>query len=550
MARRILKRKLKIVNLKKLKTTQRRFTSLGQWALEQLSKKQNFFLSTPYPKHLSLNLPLHRQQLLSQLVGGFSHLPVAKKSLFSKTVKGVCATSRQGKLGCPQRGNLFLADGNERLSRYTSHKPFPSSVLLGKVDNQPNIDSKPSFPGLWPNYTLNLKSIFTKTSISTSNWKPIYSLDQLMCHQYDSQRQFTRRSSKLKLSLVENQKLAALYGKLPRKQLIRLLQKGNSNRAEQMALLFESRLDVAVKRCFVFHTLRSAQHWINQGKILVNHRRITSPSYVLQAGDLLSIGAENQEKYKSQFLNYFYKLPREGKFIGGPKLLSRWKEWASLYNYLGSHYHPKATLRQPSKATLTMSKVQAKIAPSDLHRGVTPGQSVKAPYRAGKVSAASQARTIDSSWPDKAIRAFWYSSGRQPWKSLFKDNNLYWLTSQKTGLALPASNLLHWLGGQRWLRLRLRWLRFRHWKDVYRRRILVFSRWLLNAKPLTLDGLYFLRWGRAFIRKKSTWIKGSHRQLALQKALNFEVSYKKLCAIYLYPPQRIVFPLMIDFRRV
>ena len=539
MARGILKRKLKILNLKKLKTTQHRSTSLGQWALKQLSKKQSFFLSTPYPKHLSLNLQLHRQQLLSQLVGGFSHLAVADLSSFSKTAGGFCAS--------PKKDGLFLADSKEPSSRHTAYQPPLSCVPLREPNGQPGTDSKLPFSGFWPAYTLSCKSIFSKTGISTSNWKGIYSLDQLMCHQYDSQRQFTRRFSKLKLSLVENQKVAAVYGKLPRKQLIRLLQKANSHRAEQVAQLFESRLDVALKRCFVFNTLRSAQHWINQGRILVNHKKITSPSYVLQAGDLLSIGQENKERYISQFLSYFYKLPKEGKFVGGPKLLSRWKEWASLYNYLASHHQFKATMREPCKTGLTLNRVQAKVASANRQRAASPGQSVKAHHRAGRVSSALQPRRVDSSWPDKAIRAFWYSSGRQPWKCLYKGNQFTWLTSQNTR---RADNLLHWLGGQRWLRLRLKWLRFRHWKDVYRRRILVFSRWLLQAKPLTLDGLYSLRWGRAFIRKKSTWIKGSHRQLALQKALNFEVSYKKLCAIYLYPPQRIALPLMIDFRRV
>ena len=84
MARRILKRKLKITNLKKLKTTQRTFTSLGQWALKQLSKKQKPLLFTPYPKHLSLNLPLHRKQLLSQLVASFSCLAAANLSQAAK----------------------------------------------------------------------------------------------------------------------------------------------------------------------------------------------------------------------------------------------------------------------------------------------------------------------------------------------------------------------------------------------------------------------------------------------------------------------------------
>ena len=165
---------------------------------------------------------------------------------------------------------------------------------------------------------------------------------------------------------------------------------------------------------------------------------------------------------------------------------------------------------------------------------------------------------IKAALPDLAIQNFWYSCGRIYFKWPYKKVDAGDFKTTLPAPCLGENNLLYWLRRQRWLKVRPKSFhqrfstmpRFRHWKAIYRRRILVFSRWLLSASPLVRDGLYSLRWHRAFIRKKSTWIKASHRQCALQKALHFETSYKKLCAVYLYPPQRIVLPCMIDLRKV
>ena len=612
MARKLLKRKLKITNLKKLKTIENRFHSLADWASKQLSKKFLLSLLTPYPKNLSLKSALHRKQLLSQLVGSFSHLVAAKYNLAESDKLKVCcsnntpspqsksvAAMQNSSLAYPKK-ELQKSPGDETKVAATlaSHKQIAMSTPQGECQSLrqgkaldlskrgrkavPGVlmaDSEKTFlpswskkleapqASHWPVYTLNCKS-FRKARIGAETWKSIYSLDQLMCHQYESQRQFTRRSSKLKLSLIENRKLAVLYGKLPKKQLTQLMQKANSNRPQHKALVLESRLDVAVKRCFVFLTLRNAHHWINQGRILVNDKIITSPSYILQPGDLLAIEKESRERYKKQFLNYFYKQPKESKFLQSGAFLSRWKEWATPYNYLGSNHNSKA-LKSCVGGKVVKSKLLGKNAltqkaalPASLSGAdalqiedlsTVDKSSICYPKKDRKWVRESQlAATHTSPWPDRGIQVFWYSSGRESLKCLYKASGGQ--AQPRVGFFPPrqlgAHNLLHWLKRQAWLKLRLKWLGFRHWKHVYRRRILVFSRWLLGALPLAQDGLYSLRWHRAFIRKKSAWIKASHRHLTLQKALQFEVSYKNLCAIYLYPPQRIVLPFMIDFRKV
>ena len=594
MVRSLLKRKLKIANLKKLKTVGYRFTSLSQWAQKQLSKKQSTYLSLPYPRKLILKSRLHRRQLLSQLLGNFSlsqtHIQgMAKQStlgkydfLVGKRKEIVFPTKAAQSNDITNKPKSAFPTGKANLPRKAVLGSFLPATALPKVswvdknlkasthvrylldDTQPvlsnNISAKPnegfmatsqplSFPfrsSRWPAYVLKLKSTKNRAKIYSSNFKSLYSLDQLMCHQYDAQRQFVRRVSSLKSSLREKQKLTALYGKISKKQWKKWFKKNHITQKGSNQLTFlESRLDIALKRCFVFNTLRLAQHWISQGRILVNHKVITSPFYILQPGDVMSIGEAHKDRYRIQFLSFFYKIPKESKYIQSGTLLKRWRDWAVLYNSLAQHYR-EALQRKNKQLTL-------------------PGARL-----------TSQGRDkMPKVWPNLAIQNFWYQSGRAIFKCLHKEHaNLRPLSlARGHGIMRPkvrssgfmskrlgVENLVRWLKRRRWRMAS--WARerqakrrnfrfhFTHWKDVYRRRVLLFSRWLLNEKPLIQDGLYFLRWHRGFIRKKSMWLRASHRQCAQQKGLQFEISYKKLCVIYLYPTQRILLPCLIDFRRI
>ena len=565
MARRLLKRKLKIVNLKKLKTIQRAFTSLSQWALKQLSKKQKISFALPCPT--TKGLVMHRKQLLSQLVGGFSllgqktQLPNILYADKDKPVDKFITLKEDKeskKLYGKQPDKLSLTE----LSQDAAHKVSQKSLIpLKSFSPQPSNERKvacfnfrkPFNANSWPTYALSCKTNLRKEKTFTSNWKSIYSLDQLMCHQYDSQKQFAKQESKLKKTLIENQKLTALYGKMPKKQLTKWLQKAKNakNRSYHMAQFFESRLDVALKRCFVFNTLRNAQHWINQGRILVNHKVISSSSHVLHPGDILAIDKAHKKRYKDQILNLFYKTPKESKYIQSGRLLSRWREWARLYNNLSLHHD--LPLEKKAKKVRTTAALGGPLgAKLSLSQAGASGKSNK------PKNFSQDFFQLNRPLPDLAIQNFWYSCGRAYLKWPYKTTYASDFKARLPSFCRGENNLLYWLRKQRWLKIRLNKShqrfsltpRFRNWKVIYRRRILVFSRWLLSASPLVRDGLYFLRWHRAFIRKKSTWIKASHRQCTLQKGLHFEVSYKKLCAIYLYPPQRIVLPCMIDFRKV
>ena len=562
MVRKLLKRKLRIVNLKKLKTIKRIKTSLGQFALKQVSKKRVETFLTYYPKQPYLLSNLHRKELLSQLYTSFFLKQKLNKlgNLVQRKETGNLIGNEK------QSAKVFLRSAQHPVQHKVQNvlnlqdKDKQKKVIRFKPKNffykKLSISQPAHLGGVWPLYTLNFKSETKKPYSWGSNFKNIYSLDQLMVHQYDAQ--FRRRQSKHKASLLENQKLTALYGKLTQKQKVKLMQtlskthKKTAPQSAQVAYALESRLDVTLKQGFAFTTLRNAQHWISQGRVCVNHKPVTSPSHTLQPGDLVAISAENLGYYKNFLLNQFYKYPKESKYVQSGRLLTRWKEWATLYNNLSSNHQWLPANRLQAKGLMVSDKT--KIGKNYESTNENTNEKTREYTKIGNRFLGNPIPSLDSInkentrlqhfrcfWPDKAIRDFWYLNGRNSLDCLYKSHKFH---NKKS---LGTNNLLRWLKKQRWPRMSLR---YRYWKLVYRRRLLVFSRWLLSTRALTRDGLYKLRWQPAFIRKKSYKLKTAHRSLSLQKPLHLEVSYKKLCALYLYPPQRIVWPCMIDFKKV
>lgn len=549
MVRKLLKRKLKVVALKKLKTIKRTQTSLGEWAAKQLVNTQSRTCLIRYPKTKNTQFFLQEKHLLNQVIGNFSYLQTKQFS------------GQDTWHGLPWLTPHKVATANPRCLSQVS-KPVKSNLLTKFTISAPltlptwgqekvngvlqlkNDFHNPKTITRWPLYTLHLKDALKQSNTQFTHWKNIYSLDQLMCHQYDAQ--FRRKVSPYKARLMESRKLTALYGKSSKNAMIKSMvtkfSKNLSKKPRNLPIVLESRLDVAIQRCFVFTTLRCAQHWISQGRILVNQSAVTTPSHLLHPGDVLTIGNKYRHLYKSTLLNAFYRHPKESKYVQSGKLLSRWKEWASLYNYWAPHHPRVAALRNPGASSAPFYDAGVarcvKNENKDLHTHLSSTATQHTNTR--KDNHAVRLPKV-MHWPDKGVKTFWYLSGRSPLTCLW--NNEKFVPKTRAS----ENHLMGWLSKQRWPRMAKK---YAHWKTIYRRRILVFSRWLLGAKPLTRDGLYLLRWHRAFIRKKSYVIKTKLRQLSLQKPLHFEVSYKNFCAFYLYPPQRIVWPCMIDFRKI
>jgi small subunit ribosomal protein S4 len=100
-----------------------------------------------------------------------------------------------------------------------------------------------------------------------------------------------RRPSNYGLALREKQKIKHYYG-LGERQLRRFFdsvrhKKGNTG--QQMLLLLERRLDNVVRRAGFVRTRPQARQGIVHGHFRVNGVKVTSPSYLLRAGDVITI---------------------------------------------------------------------------------------------------------------------------------------------------------------------------------------------------------------------------------------------------------------------
>lgn len=568
MVRKLLKRKLKILSTKKLKTSSHRKSSLAHWAIKQLLKiqKNTFLIRYPSPAVArAVSDPIrsqHHKELLNRLINGSIFLHFVNQEWSNKNnleillrKHPVVAFGAQGK----HSGDLYKTQTTD-----TSGNP-QGDVSNASVAKNPIICSENRKQGGWPTLKLRPKTIWDQfgkkekqNTLVRSHWKNIYSLDQLLCHQFDAQ--FRRAQTAYKAKLTEVRKCNALYGKLPRKQRFRIIKLAKKNNSalnwDNIPLLMESRLGMAVKQCFVFKTIAGAHHWISQGKIMVNHKVIKSPSHLLKPGDLITIKKDSQVEYKQQMRTLFNGEPRERKFVQSGSLVSRWKRWALLFNYLrtkyylptrGSEIKTKAATPQYTNQCSTIFPKLPPVTSLKEYKVKREPDRKNGKNRTGGTFLIKNINSPKYPWPDKGIQCFWYATGRSPINCFTK-----FAFHGKFGMSVqnkfPKNFRVHqWLARHRWPNPGRRMY---NWKSIYRRRIFVFSQWLLSQNALINDGLYYCRWKKALVRKKSDWIKRKHKLLSLQKPLHFEVSYKKLCALFLYPPQKLLLPTAIDFKKL
>lgn len=109
-----------------------------------------------------------------------------------------------------------------------------------------------------------------------------------------------RRASNYGAGLNEKQKIKHYYG-LGERQLRRYFDKAGrlkGNTAEQLLMLLERRLDNVIRRAGFTKTRPQARQGIVHGHFRVNGVKVTSPSYLLRAGDVISLRTrENLQNY-------------------------------------------------------------------------------------------------------------------------------------------------------------------------------------------------------------------------------------------------------------
>jgi small subunit ribosomal protein S4 len=92
--------------------------------------------------------------------------------------------------------------------------------------------------------------------------------------------------------LAAKQKLRLYYGNITEKQFRRIFAEASrrkGNTAENLIGLLESRLDAVIYRAKFTPTPFAARQFVNHGHVKVNGRRVTIPSFVCRAGDVIEV---------------------------------------------------------------------------------------------------------------------------------------------------------------------------------------------------------------------------------------------------------------------
>ncbi|MCH5273051.1 MAG: 30S ribosomal protein S4 [Lachnospiraceae bacterium] len=121
-----------------------------------------------------------------------------------------------------------------------------------------------------------------------------------------SNRNFARAGKKVSeygMQLREKQKAKFIYGVLEKPfrnnfEKAKKLKYGTTG--ENMLILLELRLDNVIFRLGFARTRREARQIVDHKHVLVNGKRVNIPSYIVKAGDVISIAekAKNTQRYK------------------------------------------------------------------------------------------------------------------------------------------------------------------------------------------------------------------------------------------------------------
>ena len=98
--------------------------------------------------------------------------------------------------------------------------------------------------------------------------------------------------------LQAKQRLKTYYGNVSEKQLRKYYAEAIRRRgdtAEHLIGILESRLDNLVYKAKFVPTIFAARQFVNHGHILVNGKRVNIPSYMVKAGDVISIKEKSRE---------------------------------------------------------------------------------------------------------------------------------------------------------------------------------------------------------------------------------------------------------------
>lgn len=137
-----------------------------------------------------------------------------------------------------------------------------------------------------------------------------------------------RKLSEYGIQLREKQKLKSIYGILEKqfKKYIDQAQKVKGNTEEALMQLLETRLDNIVYRFGFAKSRPQARQLTGHGHVLVNNRRVNTPSYKVNQGDVITLSskilavwkANKQEEQEASLPSYLDKKGEVGKVLRLP----------------------------------------------------------------------------------------------------------------------------------------------------------------------------------------------------------------------------------------
>ena len=400
----------------------------------------------------------------------------------------------------------------------------------------------------------------------------LYTLNQ---YKVGFARKHDRRdlSSIYKSQLIERKKLGLLYGNLSKKEIFRTIQRAEKYRGvlrENILRVLESRLDVILYRIGFFKTIPSARQWIIHRKILVNQQVVTIPHYQVKAGDVISVARVKSDILRRVIKKRFSLLAKRDliknfKSSGSPHKI----EWPFLPNYkVLNQMIQFGILNQLKKYLLQATK---KIIENKIKE---PGLSIKWQrrhrlQRYKKLLLRQRKRIRYPRWirnrkkqqrfrtillNDKknrykkqklhhAYRSYRLRFARKgkkfvPFQRKRKNNNPFFATfktrKQHSKLKQQKKCLLAWFETIRRL--------------IKLKNIATLTRKEYHKK--IRDPLFTYKFLILLKKTAPTFFSGYQKKnrtfCSIKKPLHLEISYQTLTAIYLYSPQKLFFPVILD----
>ena len=354
---------------------------------------------------------------------------------------------------------------------------------------------------------------FIKVQLYANIWNSLFSsydLNYVYNTAVKNYKAPIRIKNQHKNELIEYRKIAILYGNLSRNSLTCLMKRSGESK---FLSTLERRLDVALKRALFFPTIRAARQWIHQGKILVNNEVCLYNSYLLQPGDLISIKEAYKNIWKKEWFKNFKGFD---SFENTPTHIKE-----TPYNLLDSFIGPR-------------------------ERFLFPAYLMRKWDKWCQLWGNSISRRKDSHlWSKWAYT--WNLSLHATFNNSVCADNLYLKSF------IQLKNNLHKLRyTQRQLTPILFWLEELYRNSFARKKQtrymyqLISSLLLLQQRGRVTDGLFQQRWNRLFTKKKREMLKKKNCQWGGIKPMHLECSYSCATMVYLFTPQKLVWPSHIN----